>query len=349
MFLFLTITFSPSVRLLPNYAATYGKQAGWLSPIVSFIVMVPIIYMLHNIYKKYKGDSFMDIMNDICGKAVGKAITFLYILWITVLTALYVRYYAERLLSVLLPHVDISVFIILMLITVFVVIRTSMVVLTRMNEIILSIIVIFFIFSVAFSLPEIKIENLLPVSRLDIVPIIRANIGVLAIWSYLPFIFLFSDIINNKEHIKKIGLETLTFLVIVTVAVILVPIGILSAPIISITPIPFYAAVKQIALFDTIERIESFLVTMWLISDFVLISVFIFMVMGMFKSVFKLSEIRPLTSMYIIFIYFLSVYISRSIFELQDFSDKLLIPANIIFGICIPVLIFGIGKIRKKL
>lgn len=349
MFLFLTITFSPSVRLLPNYAAIYGKQAGWLAPIVTFLIMIPIIYMLHNIYKTYKNAAFTYIMNDICGIFAGKTITILYIIWITILNALYVRYYAERLLSVLLPHVNIAIFIIAMLFTVFVVLRKSMVVLARMNEIILAIIVIVFLFSIAFSLPEIKVNNLLPVSRLDIVPILRSNIGILAIWAYFPFIFLFSDIINNKEKIKRIGMETFTFLVIVTTVVIIAPIGILGASIVEISPIPFYSTVKQIALFDTIERIESFLVSLWIISDFVIVAVFTFMVMDMFKTTFKLTETRPLVSMYLIFLYFLSLYISRSIFELQDFSDIILIPANIIFGIGIPILIFTIGKIRKKI
>jgi spore germination protein KB len=79
--------YSPAVRLFPNFTATHAKQAGWLAPVVSFIVFIPVIYMLYAFAKKYKDESFIGIMDDICGRIPGKIILFFYIIWLAIITA----------------------------------------------------------------------------------------------------------------------------------------------------------------------------------------------------------------------------------------------------------------------
>ncbi len=349
MLLFLTCAFSPSVRLLPNYGALHANQAAWLSPIVAFIAMLPVVYTLHAFFKKYPEASLSEINDIICGKVIGKIVTCSYLLLIILLTSLYVRYYAERLLSTILPNVNIYVFLIPMLLTVAIALRKGIVVVARMNEIIVAIIVIFFAAAVVSAIPSIEPDYLVPVSRLDILPVARASVSIIGIWSYMGFLFFFGDVINNKPDIKKSALKTLAFSLISTILLIGVTIGLLGAPLVRVIPIPFFAAVRQISLFNVIERIESLIVSTWLFSDFIIIAVFMHIALCIFKYLFKLEETKPIVGIYSVAMLFLAVFLTQSMFELYDLSEKILITANVIWGVPIPLALLAIGKIRKKI
>jgi len=344
----LTVIMSPSVRFIPNFTATKAKQAAWVSPAFSFLIIFLFLYVVYAIVDKYQDTPFSEVMNDICGVVIGKILLSLYIIWLTVLTTFYVRYYAERLLTTVMPYINNYLFTVIMLISVAIMVRKSIVALVRMNELMLPIFVLVFVGCFVFSIFKIQVKNFLPVSRLDVIPISKAGIGIVGMWGYLPFIFLFSGMIHSKKDIKKYGLKSVLFLTSVTVPLIAMCIGMLGPKIIETMPIPFFVAVKQISLFDTIERIESIVVTIWIFSDLLLISLFISMLLEMFKSLFRLSDTCSLTGIYCIFLFFLSFYLARDIFELECFSSQIYIYVNVIFLIILPTLVFFVGKLRKK-
>lgn len=348
LLLVMSSIYSPAVRLFPNFTATHAKQAGWLAPVVSFIVFIPVIYMLYAFAKKYKDESFIGIMDDICGRIPGKIILFFYIIWLAILTALYLRYYSERLLTTILPHASNFLFILIMTATVAVTLRKSVVVLARMNEILSPFLLLVYIGCIIFSLPEFRFKFLLPISRLDIVPMLGANFGILGIWGYLPLIFLFGENIKNKRQIKKQGIQAMVFTAIMSVLFIAVCIGVLDSSLIEILPIPFFVVVRQISLFDTIERIESLIVSLWVVTDFVLVAMFITIAMDMLKGMFKLSDTKHIISIYSLIMLFLSLILCKSLFELESFSGLFYIYVNVVFTLAIPAFVFIIGKIRKK-
>lgn len=81
VFLFITITYTPSVRLISVYAAQRAKQAGWLAPIIAVIILIIASFIWHAIYKKYNNYSLMDIYSDIAGKFIGKILIIIHLIW----------------------------------------------------------------------------------------------------------------------------------------------------------------------------------------------------------------------------------------------------------------------------
>jgi len=177
---------------------------------------------------------------------------------------------------------------------------------------------------------------------------INASTGVSGILVYFTFLFILGDKINNKEKIKKTGIQASLFLFISITLIIISTIGVFSHTIIRRAQTPFLMAVKQISLFNTLEKIESVVVAIWVSSDFVLISFFIICTMDIMKSLFKLSDTKPFINIYVVFLYLLSMCLAKNVFELQQFSNHLALPCNIAVGFVLPAVIFIIGKIRKK-
>jgi hypothetical protein len=141
-------------------------------------------------------------------------------------------------------------------------------------------------------------------------------------------------------------LTALLYYFFITVLLVTV-IGSLGAETTANAPLSFLTTVKLISLFESIERIEPVAVILWILSDFVLISVLLITVLNMFQSLFKLSRTRNFIIIIVIVIFFIAMLLGRNMFEVQRFVELFLTPAMIIFGYLLPVIVFIVGKTRK--
>jgi spore germination protein KB len=347
--IYIIIVLSPLIRLVPSYAAEYGKQAAWLSPLVSLLPTLIVIYILDSIFKRYKTESMAQIFEDIMSKPVGMFIVFLYFLWSTVLTALYMRYDVERLTGSIYPNINFIFFIIFTLSQIAYALRTDLTVIARMSEVIMPIIFILFGFLVLLLLPMIRHDTILPISYTDIIPIIKASRGSSGIYLYYFLLFFLSDKLSHKQKLKKQSILTIIILVVSTTIMLIAIIGLMGSSVVRRTPIPFLVAVKQISIINTIQNIESVAVAMWILADFILIAALIIVSLNIAKTLFNLKDIKPLQNIYILLIYILTLGIANNKLELETFSQYIMIPINLIFGLLIPMVLFATGKIRKKI
>jgi len=348
MLLFSTIVYSPTVRFAGTFASDKAKQAGWLVPIFSFIMLVLLIMIIHSIYKKYKDVSLMDAIYDILGKPLGKVIILLYIIWIGILNALYVRYYAERLNVSTYENTDYRVFIIIMLILVLLILPYGIKILARMNEIIFPILLLIFIIFMILLIPDIDFGKLTPVSYTDIIPVFDASFGITGLWGYVLFVFFIGNKIKDKENIQNVGIKASIFLLVATTFIIIASIGTLGHTIIERTSLSFLIAVKQISFFGVIDRLESILVTTWVLSDFIIITVFTYIILDLIKSFLNLKNTSYLINISLVLLYILSVFLSKSIFELHSFSTNFAVYVNNVLLFVIPAIVWGVGKVRGK-
>ncbi|MDD3767043.1 MAG: GerAB/ArcD/ProY family transporter [Eubacteriales bacterium] len=348
MFLVITVIFSPLVRIAPNFAAFHARQAAWVVPIASSVLFLIAIYILYGFAKEYDDKDFTQIMEQIFGKVVSRAISFMYLLWLVFLAALALRYYAERLLSTILPNVNIVVVLVPMYAVGWAVARKSTVTLARMNEVIIFIIAGTLALCALFAIPNINPDNLLPVSYLDIKPILSASLGIMGVWSYLPIIFLFLPIIKNKTDVKSSGVKAVCYLGLFSLISVGMAVGMLGNLILTLTPAPFFVAIKQVSVLGYIERLEALIISLWIVSDFVLLALLITLMGNITKRIFNLQEERPLASAYVFILFSLSLLMCRNVFEMQEFSRKIAVYIHFVLGVVVPFVVFVIGKIKNK-
>jgi len=348
MLICIAIFCSPIIRYIPYMTVKEAKQAAWLCPLIGLVIGLLDILVWCEFLKKYEKKSFVEITKDILGKILGNIVCITYFLWITILAAFYLRMYAERLVSTTMPHVDIMLIILVMLLVVGYVIKSGIVPLARMNELFFMGLAVIFIGYCILVLPEIRIKYMFPITYKDIFPIFKGSIPILTIFSYSIMIFIFNDRINHKGEFKKLSIRTVIILTIIFILSIVVPLGVLSAPILVKMPLPFISSIMQISLFSVIERIESGIIMFWVISDFMLIAVFSYTAIHMIRVSFNLSNVKPFLLIYILGIFFLSLTLAKSSLELSILSEHILTQWNIIMGFIVPTIIFVVGKIRKK-
>ncbi len=350
IFLVLDITFTPALRVIPSTTAGAAGQAAWLSPIPSFVLLIPVIFALKSVYSKYQDKSFTEILEVIFGRFIGKMVTFVYILFILALTAINARSTSEQLVLSVYPQVKPDYFILAMLILIaFSVYKGGFTVIARMGEILLPVFVAAFLLLCCLASQNIKLGRILPICGLDIVPVLKASTYVSGVEAHLPLMFLLSNFINNKEKIGKACTWTAVMFTILLIILLVTVIGSLGAETTADAPLPFMTAVKLISVFQSIERIEPIVVMLWIFSDYLLISVLLISVLNMLQSLFKLSNTRNLIAIHLIVVYFLAMTLGRNLFEVQRFLVIFLPPLLLILGYALPLLVWIAGKARKKL
>lgn len=347
--LFLVMTYSGTIRAVARYTNEQAEQAAWLTPVVGLLFLIILILIVKRFITKYPNKSFADIMCDIMGKPLGKIIIVVYILWCIILLALYVRYFDERLLSTTYKVADIKLFPIILLVLVGVILRSGFVVIARMNKIIFPLLAIQFFLIIILMIPNIDINYITPISYLDIVPVFKGSLGVIGIWIYFFFLFMLSDkIITNKNFRKSVLFSTI-FIFIATASLLIMLLGIFGSETLKQIPIPFLIATKNISKGGGFSGLESLFLSVWILADFISVTLFAYIIIRLLKSLFGLQNAMPLLSILLIFIFFLSLFITNEVFELHAFSEKLGLPMNAIMGFGVPVIVFFTGKARKKL
>jgi spore germination protein (amino acid permease) len=345
--IFFVMTASPGIRIFPQFVAKIVGKAGWLTPIVAIIPMILLILIINSFFKNNKEANLCDIYYKVLGNVTGRIILFLYLLWILMLTALYVRFYAERVLTSMMPHTSITFLIITMVILVFITVRRGVILITRFSEAFFGIFIATLGLIFIMGISRIKLSNYMNVSYQDVWPMIKASYGLFSIWGYWLYVFFFGEKINKNENIKKFGFQALFLIVIMNTLILMVIIGSMGPYLTANITLPFFILTKNISILDVVERVESIALALWVISDFILITILTYVTVSIMKSIFKLSEIKWVTSPLIVFEAIGSLFFFRNIFELETFSRAIVLPGNIVFEFLIPAIVFGIGKIRK--
>lgn len=345
--LFLIIIASPMIRLIPKNAALIAKQGSIIMPFISIIPFILLIYILNQLINKSKEKTLQDVYIKIFGKLIGKTILIIYIIWIFVLVSIYVRYFAERFTASILTFTPISFFVITMLTVIFIVTRNKLEYLARVIEVFFLFFSMLLILLFFIALPDVEIDNIYPITINDVWDATKAVPAVLAVLSYITYTFFLGDEIKNKEKFLKYKSFMIIKILFIQILVVLTTVGIFGYKLSGSFNLPFFIFLKNIEILDVVERFEAIFISVWFVTDFALISMFIFVIIKLFKRTFHLKNSKAVSNPIIAGTVVFSLYLASDVFELQKFTDEILVNGNIVIGIVIPLLAFIVGKIRR--
>jgi len=341
-------TFAPLIQVVPRLMGGAAGAAGWVSILLSFGFYAIFILMLARMFRKTQAVDLYDLFTKTVGKFLAKIITVIYGVWTFVLIAFYLRSFAERFMASILPNTPLFFFLAILLAICALFAYGKFESFARFAELSLYLFALIFVFLFAVSAPTIEVTNLLPVTTLDAVPILRGSLIIMGIFSYLTFGLFLGGGVSAMDGMKKHGIKSGICLTIAALITFAITIGILGVNWASSSNLPFFTAVRTIRLLNVVERLEAIFLTFWVLADLVIVSLFIYVFINILKKLFPLTNPKKLTAPTILGAYLLSVSITSNFFELNQFSAEVQIPVNIILGIAVPALVFVIGIVRRK-
>jgi spore germination protein KB len=352
MTMFMVASFSPITRLFPAAAARSADNSGWISAIVAALSILILAKIFASLFKNGANGpaNLSDVFDLAFGRVISKILLVFYAVWIALLYVVYIRYFAEQMLSTMFPTANIGFFVLTMMAIVLVAARGRLEAFARFSELSFIIFVVILAVLAICMIPVFNVKNLLPVTTGDIKPILRGSVPMASILCYFSLFFFLGDHISDKENIWKRGSRAALYLGIISTVITALCIATLSFRVLQRMPMPFFSTTKLITVIQPLDRMEAFLLCAWVISDFIIITAFAFILMNITKKLFNAREARFFSTPIVFLGIVGGIFLVTSRFELEAFSNSLLrIVTNSVCGFLIPAAALVAGKLRGKI
>jgi len=353
--LFMTVIASPLIRGFPFVLTETAKQAGWLVPLASSVILFGLMVLMNEIFKKNQGKNLIQLCCDILTRPVGIAVAIIYLGWIVILLGFYIRYFGEHIVANIMSESALEFIMLSMLILVGVMQSKSIIYYARLNELIFSCFVLVLVATgVILLFTRVEIDNLLPVSQRDIKPILKGGLQGIAILGHYMFIFFMFDDVKSTKKSLRLEMQSVSAVWILSTLVMVGAIGSIGYNAVLSFNDSYFTIAKNIDILGFLERLDAILLAMWVLADFTTITIFGHIATSIVRTALAgLYEgkgfARQAYTSYIILIaaYLTAVFGFKSKFELEMFARNAFVVCNIVMSLALPVILFTVGKLRK--
>ncbi len=343
---------SPLIRLLPKRSTELAGTASWLAPIAAFVPLLLfgalILFLIKN---RSRDEGLANLFIRSLGKYIGGAVCLLFAVWLLFYSGFILRTSGERLLSTVYDNGNITFFLVVTILLALLPARGEVKSLARLAEVFTSVLIVTLAVVFLFSIPGIKIRNLLPVSINDTLPILYSAIpivDVVSVWIYMTFISGYVEK-GDRTAKKKLSIRWLSYTLIIIFLLMVTTVGNFGSGFLTQMQHPFFVMIKNITIFNIVERIESVVIAIWIATDFIFLSALLIIISEILKTVFKAKKRTPFAYPCAAISLIVSLIIAPNAFVLETISEVIVPIIHLALALVVIPLILFIGKIRKKI
>ncbi len=350
MILTILFTIGSTILIIPSGMALVAKQDAWIASLVGVGCGLLIVYLYIKITDLYPQMTLVEIMEALLGKWLGKAVALLFFSLLFINAPAPVLFYLGNFLTTqIIPETPIQAVNILFAVIVLFAVRLGLEVLARSAEMMFPLFILLYISFTVLVVSNIKLENVQPVLEAGVGPIWPAALSFVST-AYLPHIVLlmiFPASVNRSDQARKaflIGslIGGLILVVIITLAILVL------GPEITATNIyPSYALAKKINIGHFLQRIEAIMATMWFISLFFRLTLYMYSIVTAIAQIFQLKSSQQLVLPLGIILVVVSIIVYPNVPYQQTYDTKTWIPYALSIGLLFPLLLLGIHALKR--
>ena len=343
---------SPVIRQLPRVAPRLAGSAAWLSGLAGLPILLLYACIIRRLHKKRaEGEGMGEVFLRVWGKGVGRVILCVYALWMLCYSGFVIAASADRLLTTAYPLGGKYMFIFVMGALGLLAVLSRLRTLARTANLLRPVLLVTLLAVIGISLFDAEAETLLPVTGADIVPVLQAGAAV----SNVLLLILSFSFLENRVTAEDSALRTRRIMRLFCVTALLITL-MLAAVLANFGPEftarqaqPFFAMTRNIRLFGSFERIEALVITMWVLTDFVLIAAMLQSALTVLRLVLQRECRSVLPVACVAAAVAFALLTERSSFQLAWLADRVfpLSAACISFGL-FPLTLL-VGLLRRKI
>ncbi len=263
---------SPIIRQSPRPLVIEAGRAAWLSAAAAVPLLALLLLFLRRLLRDLSpGEGLGDVFCRALGDLGGRLALFVYALWLLVYTGYVLRAGADRFVAAVYPNSRPAVFILVMAALGTVAALGRLKALARCAEAAQPVLIAVFLLVFLCALPDADWDNLLPVSRQDILPVGRAALTV----TNATGIAVYSAFLMGQAEpggVVRPLLWPLAQLLLLITLLCIATVGRFGAELTSQMSYPFFVMIRDVHVFKLLERVEALVIAQWVIADFVLVS-----------------------------------------------------------------------------
>lgn len=348
--LFCLCFFSPSTVFLPRLITNKAGTAGWIVPIVGLMVFVILLYMLGKVLSA-EGDNWYSKSQNILGRPISIILSCMVLVWCVVLSAFFVRHFAERVVLVYLQDASV-VFVVLSLLLVVVIACTSgMLSYARLCEILFYVFVVLFVGVTALAFFDgVNVHNLLPIVGDDWSGVFEGSLYMFLPFGIVVYMMFFADYVNfdSKKFLMQ-SVKSSLLVSLLSCAVLVLTIGQLGVFGVQYLQLPYFSITRQIAILGPLKNIGSIVFSLWILADFALVATLAYTSTSVAQRL--LGNQRRNMHVYVVvaIVAIVAIFVWRDMLQLDQFLSNVIMPLSVVSSVGIPLLLFVVGVVRRRI
>lgn len=342
---------SPFLRLLPATVAKQAGSAAWVSACLSLLPAALLAAIITSLRRGFpQGRGLSRYLTDIFGKFGGSLVLSLWSLWLVFHSGFLLRSGADRFIATIYPNSKPLFFISVMAVLCTVAAFGHIKPLARCGEIFCPLLVFVIGLVLVFTVEDVEPTFLLPVTAHHAagiakgLPLATEAAGV----ALVNMAFLFRYVRPEPKHRSIV--PWLLGVTALNVLLCAVSIGSLGKTYTAALPYPFFIMARDLSILSGVERIEALVVGLWMLPDFVLIT--LELIIASDNLMFIAGQADKGRALSISVAAAVSVLTAVSIAPnseiMQHWSDELVPLIHLGWAFLMLPLLWLIGRLRKK-
>lgn len=350
--MFLMITLATGFREIPRVAANIEGNSGIIAFLYSLLFTLALGGIIVYFLRAYAGKNLYEICIELFGKKLAKFIAFVYAGWAILNATIHLGYNSYNIQATIMPYWSNWLLILLMLFLVFYAQRKGAKTLFRISEFILGPVLVLLLIIILSSLPMLDQENLSSYQTMSVIDVKENLFQMCSLGGYIIVGLFFADTFFVRAKDRKKGqtriIAGIVLFTVIQMLISLITIGISGAALTKNYFYPFYIAVKSISLFQAIERLETLIVLLAMLSDFVTLAIFLLIALHCLIWVLDSKNRSGIYISVAIIVFLLTFYMCSTLFSVVDYYRSFIIPINLVLEYGFPVILFFVGLGKQK-
>jgi spore germination protein KB len=280
--------------MTPTLIYQNTKNAGWMVPLISGLIIILLFFLLQNVLKKYPGKGLFEIVLMVFGRKLGLInIAFLFLI---ALTALVVdsRSHIDAIGTMYFPESPIIVIAFLFLGTSYFIARRGLSTIGIVSWLVFPYLLATILLLVTLVFKDIKLLRLFPILGPGVDVIVKESILKVSVYTDMIFFALLIPFLRKGEKYSN-GVTIGTIFSIIQMTIFFI-IYIALFDYIGVQRImyPFHETTRYISLGKYFTNTETFFMALWLVGVIIKFSLYLFFTVFLFTKLLSITQIRPL-------------------------------------------------------
>lgn len=344
---------SPFLRLIPGAVTSAAGSASWVSAALSAVPILLLSTLLTALLRQFPKDTGLaEAVLKLLGRFPGSLLLSLWALWLVFHSGFLLCSGADRFIATIYPGIKPTIFIWVTAALCLIAALGTVKSIARASELFRPILLAVILAVLFFSLQEVEPTFLLPVTPKQTTEIIKGiplaaeAAGVVLVNSAFLAKYLAPET-NSRSRVPWLtGVTALSVLFCITA------VGSLGKTYVSAVSYPFFIMARDLSIFSGVERIEALVVGLWLLPDFVLITVELMIVSDILLQITTPNDFESARRVWVILGCILAVFIAFRIApdsqSLVRWSEFLIPAIHLGWAYLIIPLLWIFSAVRKK-
>lgn len=337
---------TPVVRALPGLTAAVADKSAWLTGLLAF---PPLLAAGWAVYALSKGrGGLAGGFQRAFGPALGKAVTIIYMLWAIFLLCLEGRLYAGRMITAGYRGASPAVFLLVLLGAALWMARRRLCAFARAARICFLVLALILALVVGFSLLDARPRRVLPIWTQDLPAAAAATLVPIGILSGAVLGGFLGGCVTPDGRNARQGRRWLLGTCLALTLLQLGAIAQLGASLCARVEVPFFEMARGVGMDGAFQRVESIVVSFWVLSDFVWLGTLLFTIRAMADSLLgaKWAGRSPVIAALLAFLG--AQFLFPDDFAARSLGSWLIPAGQIVLAFGLPFLALLCGKLREK-